>query len=277
MTNQYITVLTIAGSDSVSGAGIQADIKSCLSAGVYATTAITAVTAQNTTGVKSFEPVSPALLKAQIEAVCDDVLPDAVKTGMIPDVASIKIVAEEIKKHSLRNVVIDPVMVATSGDGLCDEDTGNALKQYLFPLAEVVTPNISEAERLSGMSIKSNDDMIAVARKIIAETGCKSVLMKGGHSTADSDGNLTDIFVEKDSITEFKHPYVESANTHGTGCSISSAIAARLATGMTPSEACKEAVEWLFAAIASGKDLRLGHGHGPVNHLNNATTTFATK
>lgn len=267
MQKHYINVLAIAGSDSGAGAGIQADLKTCLANGVYATTVISAVTAQNTCGVKDFCRIELPMIEAQLDAVITDVRPDAVKTGMLPDDASIALVGEILRKYGMENIVVDPVMVATSGDSLTSGDTGDALMSHLFPLATVVTPNIPEAERLSGLSIRTPDDILAAAERIIAKTGVANILIKGGHTTAEN-GLITDVLVGRDgAVTRYEHELLPSNNTHGTGCSLSSAIAANLAKGHDVTEACRQAIGWLSAAIKSGQSLVLGHGHGPVNHL----------
>ncbi|MCM1336237.1 MAG: bifunctional hydroxymethylpyrimidine kinase/phosphomethylpyrimidine kinase [Candidatus Amulumruptor caecigallinarius] len=277
MTNQrYITVLSIAGSDPVAGAGIQADIKSCMALGVYAMTAITAVTAQNTLGVRSFERVAPELVKAQIDAVCEDVRPDAVKIGMLPDAETVRTVTDTLQRHGLTDIVTDPVMVATSGDTLCSGDTLEALRE-LIGISTLVTPNLSEAATLSGIDIKSQAEVAEAAHIIMESTGCPAVLMKGGHATVDEDGVLTDTLYYKDTSMEIRHPFVESNNTHGTGCSLSSAIAACLAMDMPLQTACSAAVHWLAGAISAGRDITLGHGHGPVNHLYDPPQKFGTR
>lgn len=277
MTNQrYITVLSVAGSDPVAGAGIQADIKSCLAMGVYAMTAITAVTAQNTQGVRTFERVSPELVRAQIDAVCEDVRPDAVKIGMLPDAETVRTVTEALRRHGLRDIVTDPVMVATSGDALCSGDTLEALRE-LIGISTLVTPNLSEARALSGIDIKSDADGAEAARVIMESTGCPAVLIKGGHATADARGMVTDTLYYKDTSHRITHRMVDSRNTHGTGCSLSSAIASCLALDMPLQTACTAAVGWLVEAIASGRAMTLGHGHGPVDHLVEPPQKYCTR
>lgn len=263
MEKRYSTVLSIAGSDSIGGAGIQADIKTCSALGAYAMTAITAVTAQNTTGVVSFEAVSPSLLAAQLQAVGEDVRPDAVKIGMIPDKAHAEIIAQAIRQFGWRNVVVDPVMVASSGDALSTDSSVRAVMKLLFPLSDILTPNLPEAEKITGSRISTPHEMIAVARAIINDFGPKAVLMKGGHM-ADTD-SLTDIFVDNQgTVRTYSHKRVDTVNSHGTGCSLSSAIASQLARGFGMSEAVSRGIEWLSFAIEAGKDYEFGHGHGPV-------------
>jgi len=264
----YNTVLIIAGSDSIGGAGIQADIKTCTAHGVYAMTAITAVTAQNTCGVNSFEPVGGRLLRGQLDAVLSDVTPDAVKVGMLPDSDSVNIVAEAIEHYGLTHVVVDPVIVSTSGDHLSSSGALEAMKERLFPLAEIITPNIPEAIAISGMEIATEEDCINVADCIIRQCGCNSVLVKGGHAQGVM---LTDFLVnaanDDSGILRFTNPRIDTVNTHGTGCTLSSAIASNLSRGMELAEACSEAIEWLHSAIENGAGYSLGHGKGPVNHM----------
>lgn len=268
----YRTALVIAGSDPIAGAGIQADLKSCLAFGVYATTVITAVTAQNTLGVKTFQAVPPSLLEAQLEAVLEDVPPQAVKIGMIPDAESVRIIAEALKRYDAPHIVVDPVLVATSGDSLTGGDTREALINRLFPLAEVVTPNLHEAEALSGQPV-SSPALIKEAARTIISGGCRSVLIKGGHGEGDT---LTDtLFIRDSEPVSISHPRIDSPNTHGTGCSLSSAIAANLALGHPLQDAVRRADLWLEGAIATGAHRSLGKGHGPVNHLYNPTSHFA--
>lgn len=242
MALHYNTVLIIAGSDSIGGAGIQADIKTCTAHGVYAMTAITAVTAQNTCGVNSFEPVGGRLLRGQLDAVLSDVTPDAVKVGMLPDSDSVNIVAEAIEHYGLTHVVVDPVIVSTSGDHLSSSGALEAMKERLFPLAEIITPNIPEAIAISGMEIATEEDCINVADCIIRQCGCNSVLVKGGHAQGVM---LTDFLVnaanDDSGILRFTNPRIDTVNTHGTGCTLSSAIASNLSRGMELAEACSEA------------------------------------
>ena len=254
MNLSYVTMLSIAGSDPIGGAGIQADIKTCCSAGVYAMTVITAVTAQNTCGVKGFKAIDPHLLESQLRAVLDDVSPDAVKIGMVPDADSVRIISGIIKEYGLTNVVVDPVMVATSGDALTESDTSKALKEDLFPLATLVTPNLPEVDALVP-GPGNADRLLSMA---------EAVLIKGGHG---EDDTLTDTLYRRGfAPLTFSHRKIDTPNTHGTGCSLSSMIACRLALGDTLEKAVEEAIDWLHKAILKGAEFRFGHGHGPVCH-----------
>ena len=253
------TALTIAGSDSCGGAGIQADIKTMTCNGIYAMSAITALTAQNTTGVSGISEVTPEFLEQQITAVVTDIKPDAVKTGMIPSSQQIEVIARCIKKYDLKNIVVDPVMVATSGSKLISEEAVETLKRQLFSLAAVVTPNIPEAEILSGMKIESEMDMQVAAEKICFESGC-AVLVKGGHSISDAN----DFLYDGKNGRWFMGKRIENPNTHGTGCTLSSAIAANLAKGDSIVEATCKAKEYLSKSL--GAMLNLGKGSGPLMH-----------
>ena len=259
------TALTIAGSDSCGGAGIQADIKTMTMNGVYAMSAITALTAQNTTGVFGIQDVSPDFLEKQIEAVVTDIRPDAVKTGMVSSADLIRVIAAQIKKHGLQNVVVDPVMVATSGARLISDDAVAVLEKELFPLATVITPNIPEAEIISGKKISDKNDMEKAARLIFDTYGC-AVLLKGGHSISDADDFLyaggkdgTDVGGEW-----FTGKRIDNPNTHGTGCTLSSAIAANLACGRSLEESVNRAKSYISSALAALLDL--GKGSGPLMH-----------
>lgn len=275
---QYRTVLSIAGSDSIGGAGIQADIKTCTVLGTYAMTAVTALTAQNTCGVSRVCATTPDMLDAQLEAVVSDLVPDAVKTGMIPTAEAIGVVASHIRRHGLVNVVVDPVMVATSGDSLCDERARHLFLSELLPLARVATPNIPEAEVLTGMEITDSESMLRAALSLLQTTGCGAVLLKGGHGL-EKDCHADLLLLGSSELKEdptpghfaeplwLRHPHVNTPNTHGTGCSLSSAIASMLAQGYDTAEAVRRAVDWLAGAIRTGADFEFGHGHGPVNHL----------
>lgn len=253
------TALTIAGSDCSGGAGIQADLKTMLTNGVYGMSVITSLTAQNTTGVRSIENVSPDFLKEQIDSVFEDIAPNAVKTGMIPSRELVEVIAERMKFYGVKNLVVDPVMVATSGADLSNSGSVKALKEKLIPLASVVTPNVPEAEVLSGMKITSKDDMIEAAKKIHSECGC-SVLIKGGHS----EGNSDDVLFHDDEVFVFEMKKIDNENTHGTGCTLSSAIACNLAKGMDVPQSVTRAKEYITGAIGAGLDL--GHGRGPLDH-----------
>lgn len=258
--------LTIAGSDSGGGAGIQADLKTFAAAGVYGTSAITAITAQNTTGVTAWEPVSTELVIAQIEAIAGDLPPDAVKTGMLATAAIVEAVAAAIEALELPQLVVDPVMIAKSGDRLLREDAISAIKAHLLKLAEVVTPNIPEAEMLSGVSIGSEHDMVVAAQRI-RELGPRVVIIKGGHlDPAVAGGTVVDVVLFGDGqFFKVQGPRLETRHTHGTGCTFASAIAAQLALGREIEEAVRWSREYLEGAIRHAP--QLGAGHGPLNHF----------
>lgn len=251
--------LTIAGSDSSGGAGIQADIKTMLACGVFAMSAITSLTAQNTTGVFAVHNVPSDFVRAQIDAAVTDIPPQAVKIGMVSNAEIAHAIAQSLREHKLENVVLDPVMVATSGARLLDEDAVGVLTQELIPLARVITPNIPEAQVLSGMSITSREDMRAAAQRISQQYGC-AVLCKGGHSLEDAN----DVLVEGEQVTWFEGKRISNLNTHGTGCTLSSAIASYLARGTSLTQAIERAKAYLSRALASQLDL--GHGSGPLDH-----------
>ena len=253
--------LTIAGSDSGGGAGIQADLKTFAACGVYGTSAITAVTAQNTLGVTAWEPVSTELVIAQIEAVAGDIPPAAVKTGMLATAAIVEAVSAAIEGLDLPNLVVDPVMVAKGGDRLLRDDAVAAMKTHLFRLAEVLTPNIPEAEALTGMRITSVDDMLAAARRI-REMGPRVVIVKGGHAASHES---VDVVCLPHQEFELRGPRIATVHTHGTGCTFASAIAAHLALGRPLEEAIREARTYLEGAIRHAPGL--GAGQGPLNHF----------
>lgn len=253
------TALTIAGSDSSGGAGIQADIKTMTMNGVFAMSAITALTAQNTTGVTGIMEVTPEFLALQLDAVFTDIPPDAVKIGMVSSSALIRTIAAKLRQYGARNIVVDPVMVATSGARLISEEAIATLEGELLPLAALATPNIPEAEVLSGMKIDSPDDMETAARKIAERFGCP-VLCKGGHSLNDAN----DLLFDGASSSWLMGRRIDNPNTHGTGCTLSSAIAANLAKGVRLRDAVMNAKEYLSGALAAMLDL--GHGRGPMNH-----------
>jgi hydroxymethylpyrimidine/phosphomethylpyrimidine kinase len=253
--------LTIAGSDSGGGAGIQADLKTFAAHGVYGTSAITAVTAQNTVGVTMIEAMPADLVTAQIEAVAADIGVHAVKTGMLANAAIVEAVAAAVHDLDLPLLVVDPVMVAKSGDRLLADDAVEAMKSELLERALVVTPNIPEAEALSGMAIRSDADRREAAKRI-ASFGPKYVLIKGGHlATAD----ISDLLYGHGEFVEFTHARVPGRNTHGTGCTFASAIAASLAKGLSLQHAIRPAQDYVAGAIAAG--LALGKGHGPMQHF----------
>ncbi len=253
------TALTIAGSDSSGGAGIQADIKTMTMNGVYAMSAITALTAQNTLGVTAIEEVTPDFLGKQLDAVFTDIYPDAVKIGMVSSAPIIEIIAKKLKEYKAKNIVVDPVMVATSGAKLITEEAIVTLQRELFPLAAVLTPNIPEAEVLSGMSIRDEQDMEKAARLIGEKYDC-AVLCKGGHQTNDAN----DFLYSNHSGKWFSGKRINNPNTHGTGCTLSSAIASNLAKGYTLEESVKLAKDYISGALSAMLDL--GAGSGPMNH-----------
>lgn len=253
------TALTIAGSDSSGGAGIQADIKTMIANGVYAMSAITALTAQNTTGVTGIMNVTPEFLGKELDCIFTDIYPDAVKIGMVSETGLILCIAEKLKQYQAKNIVVDPVMVATSGARLISENAVETLKEQLFPLATVLTPNIPEAEELTGFRIKSPEDM-EVAAKHIAETYQCAVLCKGGHQMNDAN----DLLYWKNEAYWFRGKRIDNPNTHGTGCTLSSAIASNLAKGYNLKEAVEAAKEYISDALAAMLDL--GKGSGPMNH-----------
>ena len=267
----YPTMLTIAGSDSVGGAGIQADIKTATALGVYAMSAITAITAQNTHGVRSFVATSPEMVSGQLHAVLDDVRPDAVKIGMLPDAETVRLVADILRRYELRHIVVDPVLVATSGDALSHEGVPQAMVQALFPLAEIVTPNIPELRTLTGAD-NADHDFQAMAHRLIATSGCGAVLIKGGHLGGDEcTDSIVRASVPAVSVTS---PRIDTPNTHGTGCTLSSAIASHLPLGFGLDEAVRRAHAYLARAIADGAQYVIGHGHGPVNHMWKTTNSL---
>ena len=253
------TALTIAGSDSSGGAGIQADIKTMTANGVYAMSAITALTAQNTTGVTDIMEVTPEFLKAQLDCIFTDIRPNAVKTGMVSASALIEVIAERLRFYGAENLVVDPVMVATSGARLISEDAIGTLKKELLPLAKVITPNIPEAEVLSGRTVASEKDMEAAAKEIYEKYGC-GVLCKGGHSINDAN----DLLYDGKEMIWFKGKRINNPNTHGTGCTLSSAIASGLAKGYDLPTAVRSAKNYISCALAAMLDL--GKGSGPMNH-----------
>lgn len=253
------TALTIAGSDSSGGAGIQADLKTMLANGVYGMSAITALTAQNTLGVSGIFPVTPEFLGMQIDSVFSDIRPDAVKIGMVSSKELIQVIADRLSYHKAANIVADPVMVSTSGSRLIDEDAVGALKELLLPMAAVVTPNIPEAEVLSGIRIRSSEDMVRAAEIISREYGC-AVLCKGGHRLNDAN----DLLYRDGSFRWFMGRRIDNPNTHGTGCTLSSAIASGLARGYGLEEAVERAKEYLSGALEAMLDL--GAGSGPMDH-----------
>ena len=254
------TALSIAGSDSSGGAGIQADMKTMSAHGIYAMTAITALTAQNTTGVTSILEATPEFLSDQLDAVFTDIFPDAVKIGMVSSAALIRVIAQKLKQYKARHIVVDPVMVATSGAKLIQDDALETLRHELLPLAEVVTPNIPEAVILSGMAIETAEDMKKAAEAISRSYSC-AVLLKGGHNLNDAN----DLLYRNGASQWFHGRRINNPNTHGTGCTLSSAIASNLACGMELDDAVRRAKEYISGALSAMLDL--GKGRGPMNHL----------
>lgn len=253
------TALTIAGSDTSGGAGIQADLKTMTMNGVFAMSALTALTAQNTVGVQGIFEVTPEFLRMQIDSVFTDIRPDAVKIGMVASAELISVIAEKLTAYQAENIVVDPVMVATSGAKLISDDAVSALKEKLLPLAAVVTPNIPEAEVLSGIKIESPEDMVKAAEKISKEYHC-AVLCKGGHNMNDAN----DLLYHDGAYQWCNGKRIDNPNTHGTGCTLSSAIAANLAKGHDLATAVERAKEYISGALAAMLDL--GAGSGPMNH-----------
>ncbi len=264
------TALTIAGSDSSGGAGIQADIKTMTMNGVYAMSAVTALTAQNTTGVTGILESSPEFLRQQLDAIFTDIFPDSIKIGMVSSSELIKTIAERLKFYNAKNIVVDPVMVATSGARLINESAVETLEKELLPLALVVTPNIPEAEILSGVKIQNQNDMPEAAKIINEKFGC-SVLLKGGHDVNDANDFL---YISENNSRWFKGKRIETCNTHGTGCTLSSAIASNLAKNFSLEISVERAKDYISGALGSG--LNLGKGCGPMNHAFNLTGKFAT-
>ena len=262
------TALSIAGSDCSGGAGIQADLKTMTMNGVYAMSAITALTAQNTTGVTGILEVTPEFLGQQIDMVFTDIRPDAVKIGMVSSSALIETIADRLRQYQAENIVVDPVMVATSGSSLIESDAVVTLKQVLLPLAALATPNITEAEVLSGMTIQTEADMEAAAKYIWETYGC-AVLLKGGHSINDAN----DLLCDRGELKWFYGKRIPNPNTHGTGCTLSSAIAANLAKGYDLETSVERAKAYISGALAAMLDL--GQGRGPMNHAFDLKGAFA--
>lgn len=261
--NRYPTVLTIAGSDSGGGAGIQADLKTIAALGAYGTSAITALTAQNTLGVKAIHAVPAEFLEQQLDAVFEDITVDAVKIGMINTIEVAKVVAGILMKYKPGFVVFDPVMVSTSGARLIQEETVEILWTELFPIVDLITPNIDEAEILTGRKIRSVEEMKEACEQML-NRGCKSVLLKGGHLIGPS---LYDILAqEQQEVVTLQSPYIESKNVHGTGCTLSAAIASYMALGYDLQNAVRHARIYIAGAIEAGKNITTGNGSGPLNH-----------
>lgn len=263
MTSRYPRLLTIAGSDSGGGAGIQADLKTFSALGCYGMSAITALTAQNTTGVRAIHAIPPQMLREQIDAVIEDIGVDAVKIGMLhaPDI--VQVVADAIDRHQLGRVVLDPVMIATSGAVLIENEAVQALVQQLFHRVQLITPNLDEAGFLVGRTLKNEDDMEAAADQLLG-LGALAVLIKGGHLSGDT---VADLFVSRNAKKWWlRAPRIHSQNTHGTGCTLSSAIAAHLALGVPLEQSIEKSHAYIRQALLAGADVRTGAGSGPLNH-----------
>ena len=260
---RYARVLTIAGSDSGGGAGIQADLKTFAALGCYGMTAITALTAQNTVGVQGIHAVPPAFLRSQLQSVVEDIGVDAVKIGMLHEPGVVEVVAWAIQHYQLQRVVLDPVMVATSGDRLIADATVRVLVDQLFPLATVITPNLDEASLLLGRPIAAVSDLSGAAQALLSQ-GARAVLLKGGHLPGDQ---VVDVLARPGHVdVVLSSARMASRNTHGTGCTLSSAIAAHLALGDPLERAVRAAREYILGAIQAGAGVQVGHGHGPLNH-----------
>ncbi len=255
-----VTALTIAGSDSSGGAGIQADIKTMTVHGVYAMSAITALTAQNTTGVSGIYEVSPEFLAKQLDSIFTDIPPHAVKVGMVSSAELVQVIAQKLREYGAKKIVVDPVMVSTSGSRLISEDAVETLGRELFPIADLLTPNIPETEVLTGMSIRTPEEMEQAARQIGERFDC-AVLCKGGHQV----NSANDFLWQKSGDCWFYGERIQNPNTHGTGCTLSSAIASNLAKGLTLEEAVKRAKQYLSGALSTMLDL--GKGSGPLDHM----------
>ena len=253
------TALTIAGSDCSGGAGIQADLKTTTMNGVYAMSAITALTAQNTTGVRAIQESTPDFLKQQLDAIFEDIYPDAVKIGMVASGELIRVIADRLRHYEAKNIVVDPVMVATSGSALMKNDAVQILIEELLPISTLVTPNIPEAQVLSGLTIETKEDMMTAAKHIGDHCRC-AVLLKGGHSINDAN----DLLYANGELHWFNGKRIDNPNTHGTGCTLSSAIASNLAKGYPLSESIQRAKDYISGALAAMLDL--GKGSGPMNH-----------
>lgn len=262
---KYPCILSIAGSDCSGGAGIQADLKTISALGGYAATAITAITVQNTTGVRAIHAVPPVYVRGQIEVVMEDIRPDAVKIGMINEVEIVKVIASCLRRYQPRYVVFDPVMVSTSGHKLIEDDAVSALTRELMPLSSLITPNLSEAKVLTGHSINNVEEMKAAAPDLL-KFGCGAVLLKGGHLEG---GKMCDVLqiAGEDEPHLFVSDKIESKNTHGTGCTLSSAIATFLALGYDMPQAVERAKAYVTGGINAGKEVHIGEGHGPLNHF----------
>lgn len=261
---KYPTILSIAGSDSSGGAGIQADIKTISALGAYAATAITAITVQNTTGVSGIHPVPPFYVEGQIHAVIRDLKPEAIKIGMINDAEIALLIAKCIKEYKLKNVVFDPVMVSTSGSKLVNDSAIKVLINELIPVSTLITPNLSEVEVLIGKRCNDTEEMICAAKELLS-LGSRSVLVKGGHLRSERMVDILQLNSQEEPLI-FEAKYIDSKNVHGTGCTLSSAIATFLALGHTLPSAVQAAKEYVTGAIEAGKEVSTGKGSGPLNH-----------
>ncbi len=262
------TALTIAGSDSSGGAGVQADIKTMIANGVYAMSAITALTAQNTLGVTSIMEATPNFLADELDSIFTDIFPDAVKIGMVSSTALIQTIADKLTQYHAKNIVVDPVMVATSGSKLISDDAVSTLEQKLFPIATLITPNIPEAEAISGQAVHNQEDMLTVAKWISEKYQC-AVLCKGGHSINDAN----DLLYANGKGVWFTGKRIDNPNTHGTGCTLSSAIASNLAKGFSVEKSVQRAKDYISGALSAMLDL--GKGSGPMNHGFDIHSAFA--
>ena len=261
---RYPVVLTIAGFDGIGGAGIQGDIKTISALGCYATSVLTALPVQNTRGVRSVYPIPADVVGAQLQVILDDVFPDAIKIGMVHTAEVVEVIVNTLQQYREVPVVFDPVMVSTSGQRLLEDSTVETVVKKLFPLAGVVTPNLDEAAVLTGMPIHTVDDMRVAGKKIMA-MGPRSVLLKGGHLDATQ---LTSLYFTKDGeIQEFSFEKIDTPNTRGTGCALSSAMASYIARGSSLPDAVAQAQEYVHQAILNGKDVQMGKGNGPLNHF----------
>jgi len=261
---KYLSVLTIAGSDGSGGAGIQGDIKTISSLGCYATSAITALAVQNTCGVVAVHSIPTDIVRLQIKVIIEDILPDAIKIGMVPTLELVESIAEILQSYPQIPVILDPVMVATSGRKLMEDVTIAGIVKKLFPLITIVTPNLDEASVLAEMEINTVEDMRIAGAKIM-QSGCKALLLKGGHLKSEKLTTL--YFSAQGKIIEFNSGKIDTNNTHGTGCTLSSAIASFLARGMDMERAISNAHEYVHLAILNGADVQTGNGNGPLNHF----------
>ena len=264
------TALTIAGSDCSGGAGIQADLKTMTMNGVYAMSAITALTAQNTMGVRAIQESTPEFLKQQLDSIFEDIYPDAIKIGMVSSSELIRVIADRLKCYNAKNIVVDPVMVATSGSSLMKNTAVKTLVEELLPISTLVTPNIPEAMVLTGLTIETKEDMIVAAKKIGDDYHC-AVLLKGGHSINDAN----DLLYVDGEFTWFSGKRIDNPNTHGTGCTLSSAIASNLAKGFTLAESVQRAKDYISGALEAMLDL--GKGSGPMNHAFDLKGDFSAR